>query len=95
MTYLKDDALHSPSGPHHVRHLAFRGDIDELHEFYEQVTLWGIDLIKRVRFKQCERTSLMLLTLDIVGGDPDSIVSMVTNEKRVWGTITLRAVREG
>ena len=93
MSNLKDDALHPPPVPHHRYRLAFRGNMDELYEYYEQVAAWGIDSIARVTFRQGSSTAFMLLSLDIVGGDPKSVIELFVRDKVVWSDITLCSIR--
>jgi hypothetical protein len=93
MSNLKDDALHPPPVPHHRYNLAFRGDINELREYFEQVAAWGIDSIVRVTFRRGSSTAFMLLSLDIIGGDPKSVIELFVRDKAVWGNIKLRSVR--
>ncbi|HMA77955.1 MAG TPA: hypothetical protein VKP88_02325 [Candidatus Paceibacterota bacterium] len=95
MSIMKVDALHTPTVPSSRRHLAFRGNIDELHEYYEHIAVWGIDTIERVSWRQGESCDFMLLTLHIVGGAPESIVQMFIDEKKLWDSIRLRSIREG
>gem|GEM_PF-5329523 len=87
--------MHPPPVPTSRWHLSFRGPIEDVNEYYEQISLWGIDLIDRVAFRTVRNTSLMLLTLDIVGGDADTILKMFEAEKQTWGSVVLRSVREG